>query len=317
MIAVYELSNGSVRRIDVTEWGPVPPADGAIRWARVVGAEDQEFLALLGALGLPSEDVVELLDRDVQARVVAHPQSLVAVMPLLGGDTGPADVLRLACTPALLATWEPRALPRLDRTVDELGAASGHDVSVAAVVVDLLEAAVDGGGATYLALRHELEDLAEAIERNPVGIEPAVLLAMKRRVTSLFTAWEGQSYCLIEIKRRRSHVSESRGAREQLRDLVSDANLGLKLLAHLEARVRDLRLHHAHCLQESANRRLNLLAILSAVYLPATLIAGIYGMNFERIPMTHLTHGYLAVMTLMGIVVVGQWWYFRRRGWFE
>ena len=51
MIAVYELSNGSVRRIDVTEWGPVPPADGAIRWARAVGAEDQEFLALLGALG--------------------------------------------------------------------------------------------------------------------------------------------------------------------------------------------------------------------------------------------------------------------------
>ena len=67
---------------------------------------------------------------------------------------------------------------------------------------------------------------------------------MKHRVTQLSAAWEGQSYCLIEIKRRRSHVSQSDGARERLADLVSDADRALKLLVHVEGRVRDLRLYH-------------------------------------------------------------------------
>ena len=59
-----------------------------------------------------------------------------------------------------------------------------------------------------------------------------------------------------------------------------------------------------------------MLAVLSAIYMPATLIAGIYGMNLERIPMAQRPHGYLIVMSMMAVVVLGQWWHFRRRGWF-
>ena len=85
----------------------------------------------------------------------------------------------------------------------------------------------------------------------------------------------------------------------------------------MEGRVRDLRLYHMHCLNESTNRRLNVLAVLSAIYMPPTLIAGIYGMNLERMPMTQLPYGYLIVFSMMAVVVLGQLWYFRRLGWFK
>ena len=71
------------------------------------------------------------------------------------------------------------------------------------------------------------------------------------------------------------------------------------------------------CLQESTNRRLNILALLSAMYLPPTLIAGIYGMNLQGIPMTKLSHGYFIVIVFMAAVVLGHFWFFYRRGWFK
>ena len=55
--------------------------------------------------------------------------------------------------------------------------------------------------------------------------------------------------------------------------------------------------------------------MLSAIYLPATLIAGIYGMNFDTIPITKVPYGYTIVLCIMAVVVVGQLGYFWWRGW--
>jgi magnesium transporter len=121
----------------------------------------------------------------------------------------------------------------------------------------------------------------------------------------------------MELQRYGSFLAPSGGSSELLRDLISHADRGLKLLAQMESRLRDLRQHLQQCLQESTNRRLNMLAILSAIYMPATLIAGIYGMNFEHIPITQLPYGYFIVLLIMAALVLGQLWFFYRRGWFR
>ena len=74
---------------------------------------------------------------------------------------------------------------------------------------------------------------------------------------------------------------------------------------------------YAGFLQESTNRRLNVLAVLSAIYLPSTLIAGIYGMNFGDIPITEIPSGYLIVLSMMIALVVGQLVFFWYRGWLK
>ena len=128
---------------------------------------------------------------------------------------------------------------------------------------------------------------------------------------------EDQIHAFRELQRQHAHVVASDSARESLLELVSDADRTLRLLAHMEERLRDLREHQMQFLQESTNRRLNMLAIVSAIYMPATLIAGIYGMNFDNIPITHVPYGYVVVMSIMAAVVVGQLWFFHRRGWFK
>jgi hypothetical protein len=56
------------------------------------------------------------------------------------------------------------------------------------------------------------------------------------------------------------------------------------------------------------------LTVYTAILLPLALIAGIYGMNFVRMPELHWHWGYFTVLALMMLIAVGQWFYFVRRG---
>jgi magnesium transporter len=63
------------------------------------------------------------------------------------------------------------------------------------------------------------------------------------------------------------------------------------------------------------NEIMKVLTIFSAVMLPLTFIAGVYGMNFDNMPELHSRYGYYTVWILMIIVAVGMLYYFYRKGW--
>jgi magnesium transporter len=52
-----------------------------------------------------------------------------------------------------------------------------------------------------------------------------------------------------------------------------------------------------------------------AILIVATLIAGIYGMNFRNMPELHWQYGYAMALGLMGITTFALWRYFKRKGW--
>jgi magnesium transporter len=60
---------------------------------------------------------------------------------------------------------------------------------------------------------------------------------------------------------------------------------------------------------------MKVLTIFSAIMLPLTFIAGVYGMNFDNMPELHSTYGYYAVWIIMVVVAVGMLLFFKRRGW--
>jgi magnesium transporter len=51
------------------------------------------------------------------------------------------------------------------------------------------------------------------------------------------------------------------------------------------------------------------------VFIPLTFIAGVYGMNFERMPELHWQWGYPAVWAIMLATGFSLLAWFRRRGW--
>ncbi len=63
------------------------------------------------------------------------------------------------------------------------------------------------------------------------------------------------------------------------------------------------------------NEIMKVLTIFSAIMLPLTLIAGIYGMNFGYLPELHWRYGYWFALGLMVIIASVMLLWFRRRGW--
>jgi len=51
------------------------------------------------------------------------------------------------------------------------------------------------------------------------------------------------------------------------------------------------------------------------VFLPPTLIASIYGMNFHFIPELSWKYGYVMALVLMVISGLVPVWYFKKKGW--
>jgi magnesium transporter len=64
------------------------------------------------------------------------------------------------------------------------------------------------------------------------------------------------------------------------------------------------------------NEVMKLMAIVTCLLAPPTVIGGIFGMNFERIPYLHNENGFWIAVGAMLIIPVVMIWIFRRRGWF-
>lgn len=64
------------------------------------------------------------------------------------------------------------------------------------------------------------------------------------------------------------------------------------------------------------NEVMKVMAIVTCLLAPATVIGGIFGMNFDIIPYAHHSWGFYFAVGLMLLIPIWMLWEFRRRGWF-
>jgi magnesium transporter len=64
------------------------------------------------------------------------------------------------------------------------------------------------------------------------------------------------------------------------------------------------------------NEVMKVMAIVTSVLAPATVIGGIFGMNFDVIPYSHHEWGFYFAVALMFLIPMWMLWAFRKRGWF-
>ncbi|NBO65091.1 MAG: magnesium and cobalt transport protein CorA, partial [Acidobacteria bacterium] len=64
------------------------------------------------------------------------------------------------------------------------------------------------------------------------------------------------------------------------------------------------------------NEVMKVMAVVTCILAPANIIGGIFGMNFDMIPLLHHPWGFLIAVTAMFFFPLLMVWIFRRRGWF-
>lgn len=78
----------------------------------------------------------------------------------------------------------------------------------------------------------------------------------------------------------------------------------------------DIRDSYLSLNSHQTNNVMKILTIMTSIFSPLTLIAGIYGMNFENMPELTWKYGYFFIVGLMGIIGVSMYLWFRKKGWF-
>jgi magnesium transporter len=63
------------------------------------------------------------------------------------------------------------------------------------------------------------------------------------------------------------------------------------------------------------NSTMRVLTVITALFVPLTFLAGIYGMNFENIPELKFQYGYYSLLGVMSIISVGLIVWFKRKRW--
>ncbi len=63
------------------------------------------------------------------------------------------------------------------------------------------------------------------------------------------------------------------------------------------------------------NQQMRVLTVITIIFMPLTVITGIYGMNFDNMPELHWHYGYFMVLGLMLCIIVGLLIFFSRRKW--
>lgn len=185
--------------------------------------------------------------------------------------------------------------------------------------IAVLHAVMDSIVDNYLSIDQELQVDLDGIEELVFSgarhVDSASIYRLKREVLEFRRAAVPLAGPLSLLHDgSRSPISD-----KEMRLLLRDvADHLLKVIDHVESYDRLLTdVLNAHLAQISVQQNSDMRKISAWVAIAAvpTMVAGIYGMNFEHMWELRQTWGYPAVLTFMAVVCLGLYRAFRRSGW--
>lgn len=72
---------------------------------------------------------------------------------------------------------------------------------------------------------------------------------------------------------------------------------------------------HISLTSHQLNNTMKILTIITAIFVPITFIAGLYGMNFENMPELHHEYGYYIVLAVIALLAAGMVFLFKKIRW--
>jgi magnesium transporter len=178
----------------------------------------------------------------------------------------------------------------------------------------LLDAIIDNYFAILERLGERIESLEGELIASPTPGTLHVLHTLKREMVLLRKSIWPLREVISGMERGESPlVKESTAV--YLRDAYDHT---IRVIETVET-FRDLLSGMLDIYLSSISNRLNevmkVLTIITTIFIPMTLIAGIYGMNFKMMPELEWQFGYPLALSIMGVLGVSLLIYFRRKRW--
>ncbi len=321
MINVFVLQNGRLNQVPIDTRADLEQVDPV--WVDLTDPTDDEraWVKTIYGVTLPGEDEVKDIEASARYYEAENGDLHLRTDFLLEEEDGPSRIVTVAFILArkMLFSVHTDDLPvfRLVRMrarsrpgsiadyMDVLLDLYATDAEYSADALEgiyqnleevsgrvLQEEFTDQDAAAALnAIAHE-EDLNGRIRRNMMDTRRAVSFLMRGRLLN---------------------SEQFEEARQILRDIESlDGHTSFlfdKINFLMDATVGFININQ--------NKIIKIFSVASVAFLPPTLIASIYGMNFKWLPELDWSLGYPFALLLMVTSAIAPFWYFRRRGWLK
>ena len=179
----------------------------------------------------------------------------------------------------------------------------------------LIDMIVDNYYVVMEKLGERIEELEEDIVRN-ANTRTLAKINMLRKEMIILKRSIGPVRDLVNgILRSESELIEERTEKyfKDVYDHIVQANDLAENYRDMMMNLNDLYLSNVNL---KMNEVMKVMAVVTCLLAPATVIGGIFGMNFERIPLLHNKWGFFISVGLMLFIPLAMLRIFRKRGWF-
>jgi magnesium transporter len=288
-------------------------------WIDLFNPTREEELAVEAALSLQLPTVQEMEALEPSSRLYQEEGATFMTATLLAhGDDPPpfATPATFVLAGARLVTLRYESLKAFSifqARAPEAGLASG-----AAVALSLLDAIVERLAQVLEQTSDRVETASVSIfQRPPAGDFRPMLtnLAQAQSVTALTRT------CLVSLSRLLSfaslapEIAAEAEHRTHLKSLQRDAQSLTDHADHQSGHVAFLLDAALGLINIEQNGIIKFFSVVAVVFMPPTLIASIYGMNFDVLPELHFRLGYPLALVAMVIAAILPVLWFKRRGW--
>lgn len=171
----------------------------------------------------------------------------------------------------------------------------------------------------YLPLLDRMSEKMEALEdevfEEPQEVQLESILDLRRELASLRRVMQPHRQIFSHLANAGSaHIDEHH--QSYFRDVYDKVFRVTDSLDQLRDQLSSIRDTYLSLISHRTNEVMKTLTVISAILLPLTFLAGLYGMNFQWMPELQYRYGYFVLLGVMGVVGGGLFWWFRRRGWF-
>lgn len=321
MITAYVRSNGILTPLPVELHGVIPEE---VVWVDLLEPTPQEERFVDEALGLdvPSEE--EMQEIEVSSRLYQERNAIyMTATVMIGADTdkpGRTPVTFVLVGHRLLTLRYAEPLPfRVFASK-----ARRHAVPSSAgeeVLAGLLDAIVDRVADILERVQSELDTLSSEIFGRQEPAPRQDFDELLRRVGRTYALTTQARESLVSIARLLSFIGRpgetklrkpfERGFKTIARDVMALSDHASFLASNINF-VLDATLG---MINSEQNGIIKIFSVAAVVFLPPTLIASIYGMNFRSMPELDWPFGYPVAICLMVLSAILPYWYFKRRGW--
>lgn len=198
--------------------------------------------------------------------------------------------------------------------IDEVGA----DVTCCSIGPEwtahaILDRLVDNLFPLVEAVADRLEDLEDRMLDGADKSHLEALHSARRRLVALHKVVSPERDIIRGLARAEGYVSEDAYRYyTDIGDHLARVQDSIETYREVASSAMDI---YLSSVSNRMNSVMKQLTVVATIFMPLTLISGIYGMNFQYFPEIGWRYGYFTVLVAMGLIAAGMMWVFKRRGW--